>query len=47
MLLLKKVLLYMSLYTTIEIEHNEDKYEVKKILDMIYKKYNNTYYLIK
>ena len=45
--LLKKALLSMSLCITIEIEHDEDKYEVKKILDMIRKKYNNNYYLIK
>ena len=31
----------------IEVEHDEDEYEVEKILDMIHKKYNNIHYLIK
>ena len=45
--LLKKAPLSMPLCTTIEVEHNKDKYEVEKILDMIHKKHNNIYYLIK
>ena len=45
--LLKKVSLSISLYIIIKVEHDEDKYEVKKILDMIHKKHNNIYYLVK
>ena len=45
--LLEKALLNMSLCITIEVEHDEDEYEVEKILDVIHKKYNNVHYLVK
>ena len=46
-LLLEKISLSMSLCTTIEVEHDEDEYEVEKILDVIRKKHNDNYYLVK
>ena len=39
--LLKKASLSMLLCITIEVEHDEDEYEVEKILDVIHKKHNN------
>ena len=45
--LLKKALLDIPLCTMIKVEYDEDKYEVKKILDMMRKKYSDNYYLIK
>ena len=45
--LLKKAPLSMSLCTMIEVEHNEDEYEVEKILDVMRKKYNDNHYLVK
>ena len=45
--LLKKVSLSISLCIMIKVEHDEDEYEVEKILDVIYKKHNDVYYLVK
>jgi len=45
--LLKKASLSMSLCITIEVEHNEDEYEVEKVLDVMHKKYNDIHYLVK
>ena len=45
--LLKKVLSDMSLCIIIKVEHDEDEYEVEKILDVMHKKNNNNYYLVK
>ena len=45
--LLKKVSLSIPLCITIEVEHDKDEYEVKRVLDVIRKKYNNNHYLVK